>query len=175
MKKAAFLVLCAMGASSALAQGTTVGPAGANATTGPTPSAQEFVQKAAMSDLFEIQSSKLALDKGNDQAKSFAKQMITDHQKTSSELKGLMKADGIKEPPSRLDSPHQATIETLKAQNGKDFSKAYYDSQQTAHKEAVSLFERYSRDGDDPKLKEWAGKTLPTLQHHQEMADALGR
>jgi len=35
------------------------------------------------------------------------------------------------------------------------------------------LFERYSKSGDNPKLKDWAGKTLPVLQHHLQMAEAL--
>jgi putative membrane protein len=44
-----------------------------------------------------------------------------------------------------------------------------------AHKSAVSLFQRYSKGGDNAKLKDWAQKTLPTLQHHLEMADMLNK
>jgi hypothetical protein len=33
----------------------------------------------------------------------------------------------------------------------------------------------FTRAGDDPKLKDWAGKTLPTLRHHLEMAQNLGK
>jgi putative membrane protein len=29
--------------------------------------------------------------------------------------------------------------------------------------------------GEDPKLKDWAGKTLPALKHHLEMAQALDK
>jgi putative membrane protein len=47
--------------------------------------------------------------------------------------------------------------------------------QVSAHKDAVSLFERYSKAGDNSKLKDWAGKTLPTLQHHLQMAENLKR
>jgi putative membrane protein len=47
--------------------------------------------------------------------------------------------------------------------------------QLSAHKDAVSLFERYAKGGDDPDLKSWAGKTLPTLKHHLEMAQSLNR
>jgi putative membrane protein len=39
-------------------------------------------------------------------------------------------------------------------------------------KDAVSLFERYSKSGDNSKLKDWAGKTL---QHHLQMAEELKR
>ena len=47
--------------------------------------------------------------------------------------------------------------------------------QVSAHKDAVSLFERYAKGGDDPKLKDWAGKTLPALQHHLEMAQEMNK
>jgi putative membrane protein len=47
--------------------------------------------------------------------------------------------------------------------------------QVSAHEDAVSLFERYSKRGDNDKLKDWAGKTLPALQHHLEMAQAINQ
>jgi putative membrane protein len=37
----------------------------------------------------------------------------------------------------------------------------------------VSLFERYAKGGDNAALKDWAGKTLPALQHHLQMAEGL--
>src|SRR5215213_11030639 len=50
--------------------------------------AQQFAQKVAISDMFEIESSKLAADKTkNDGIKNFANHMMTDHQKTTNELK----------------------------------------------------------------------------------------
>jgi putative membrane protein len=45
----------------------------------------------------------------------------------------------------------------------------------SAHKDAVSLFERYAKSGDNANLKDWAGKTLRTLQHHLDMAQELGK
>ena len=53
------------------------------------------------------------------------------------------------------------------------FASVYDSMQVSAHKDAVSLFERYAKGGDDDKLKDWAGKTLPALQHHLEMAQQL--
>jgi hypothetical protein len=41
-------------------------------------------------------------------------------------------------------------------------------------KDAVSLFERYAKGGEDPK-KDWAGKTPPALQHHLEMAQPIDK
>jgi hypothetical protein len=39
----------------------------------------------------------------------------------------------------------------------------------------VSLFQRYGKGGDNSKLKAWAITTLPTLQHHLDMAEGLDR
>ena len=47
--------------------------------------------------------------------------------------------------------------------------------QVSAHKDAVSLFQRYANGGDDQQAKDWASATLPTLQHHLEMAQNLDK
>jgi putative membrane protein len=59
--------------------------------------------------------------------------------------------------------------------SGADFAREYRSIQVSAHKSAVSLFQRYADGGDDAKLKAWAAKTLPALQHHLEMAEALNK
>src|ERR1700759_2325384 len=63
---------------------------GINATVGITPTTQDFVTEAAQSDMFEIQSSKLALNSADAPTKAFAQQMIDDHTKTTDELKGAV-------------------------------------------------------------------------------------
>jgi putative membrane protein len=77
--------------------------------------------------------------------------------------------------PTELDSSHQSMLDKLKGASGKDFSSNFDSDQVSAHKDAVSLFERYAKGGDNAELKDWAGKTLPTLQHHLEMAQELGK
>jgi putative membrane protein len=41
------------------------------------------------------------------------------------------------------------------------------------HEKAVKLFSKESSSGKDAELKAFATKTLPTLQHHLEMARQL--
>lgn len=175
MKKATIVALCALFAASAGAQ--SMGEkTGADAMLGVTPSTEDFVKEAAMSDMMEIQSSKLAVDKGDAQAKSFAQHMITDHQKTTMELQALIKTGAVKAtPPTALDSAHQSKLDKLNKETGRDFTSTYDEMQVSAHKDAVSLFERYSKGGDNPQLKDWAGKTLPALQQHLQMAQALNK
>ena len=40
--------------------------------------------------------------------------------------------------------------------------------QVSAYKDAVSLFERYSKSGENPELKAFAAKTLPHLQNSSQ-------
>ncbi len=75
--------------------------------------------------------------------------------------------------PSALDSAHQTKLDKLKGLSGSDFVSSYRTMQVDAHKDAVDLFERYAKGGDDAELKSWAGKTLPALKHHLEMAQGL--
>jgi putative membrane protein len=147
---------------------------GVNSALGISPTTTDFVKEAAISDMFEIQSSKLAQDKGNAAEKTFGEQMITDHTKTTTELKGLVSSGKVKaDLPTALDGSHQSMLDKLKGESGKNFSSGYDSDQISGHKEAVSLFERYAKGGDNPDLKDWAGKTLPMLRHHLEMAQDL--
>lgn len=147
---------------------------GVNSVLGISPSTQDFVTEAAVSDMFEIQSSELALQRGDEPTKAFANQMIAAHRKTTEELKGLLASANIQiTPPAALDSSHRGKLDDLQKLQGADFVRQYHKDQVDAHEAAVSLFERYAKDGDNAALKQWAGKTLPELQHHLAMAQKL--
>lgn len=175
MRRSLIALGCVLLAGPALAQ--SVGEkTGVNSVLGVAPTTADFVKEVAISDMFELQSNKLGAEKGNAADKHFAEQMITDHTKTSNELKGLVTSGKVKaELPTALDSAHQSKLDKLKSASGKDFSDDFSSQQVSAHKDAVSLFERYAKGGDDPSLKEWAGKTLPALQHHLDMAQSLDK
>src|ERR1700710_2032193 len=175
MKRSIIALGCLLFAGPALAQSAGE-KTGVNSTLGISPTTADFVKEVAISDMFEIQSNTLAKDKGNAAEKTFASQMVTDHTKTSTELKGLVSSGKVKaELPGALDSSHQSKLDKLKGENGKDFSSDFDSMQVDAHKDAVSLFERYAKGGDNADLKDWAGKTLPTLRHHLEMAQNLDK
>jgi putative membrane protein len=101
--------------------------------------------------------------------------MIADHTKTSEELKAMVPADAKAAIPAALDSSSQSKIDKLKNAKPDDFSSEFDSMQVSAHKDAVSLFERYAKGGEDAKLKGWSDKTLPALKHHLEMAQNLGK
>lgn len=145
---------------------------GVNSVLGIAPKTSDFVNEAATSDMFEIQSSQLAAQRTTGDVQSFANQMVTDHTKTTSELKGL--APQLKVSlPNQMTSSQQSMLDKLKGLQGNDFAKQYMDDQVSAHKNAVSLFQRYGKSGRNDKLKDWANQTLPMLQHHLDMAQSI--
>lgn len=147
---------------------------GVNSTLGIPPTTEDFVKEASMSDMFEIESSKLALQKGGDATKAFAQQMIDAHHKTTSELKALLDGGKVKAVPATAMSDAQTkSLEELRGLSGNDFDEAYQDEQEDAHEDAVDLFKRYGSEGDNPDLKAWAAKTVPALEHHLKMAEDL--
>lgn len=168
-------IVAMIAASPAIAQ--SVGEkTGVNSTLGITPSTEDFILQAAQSDKFEIQSSQLAEANAGDKVKSFAADMVAAHTKTSEQLVKAVGSSGAKASiPTDMSSAQKSMLDDLKSRKGDDLAEAYVDDQVSAHKDAVSLFQRYADGGDNPKLKEWAAKTLPDLQHHLEMAQALDK
>ena len=176
MKKAILAVAIAVALTSSAALAQSVGEkSGVNSALGIAPKTEDFIKEAAMSDMLEIEAGKIAQQKGNADEKKFAEQMITDHTKTSTELKGLLAGEMKAAIPTALDDASQKKLNKLKDAKPEDFAGEYDPMQVSAHKDAVSLFERYAKGGEDSKLKDWAGKTLPALQHHLEMAQAMDK
>ncbi|WP_312408299.1 DUF4142 domain-containing protein [Rhizobium sp.] len=168
----ASLVLCAGGAFAQSAAEST----GVNSALGVAPKTEDFIMEASASDVFEIESSKLALQKGNDATKAFAQQMVTDHEKTTAELKTLLASGKVQgNPVATLTEDFKEEIDELAKLDGDEFSEEYIDDQVDAHEDAVDLFKRYADEGENADLKAWAAKTLPALEHHYQMAQDLDK
>ncbi|MGX5839908.1 DUF4142 domain-containing protein [Mesorhizobium sp. ArgA1] len=133
-------------------------------------SAQDFVDKAAVGGMFEVDSSKIFEGKAQDQGvKDFAQKMIDDHGGANAKLESIAGEQKLTVP-KELDAKHKADLDSL--QNAKD-DKPYVQMQRDAHSEAVTLFESYAKDGDNAQLKSFASETLPTLKMHQEMIEKI--
>jgi putative membrane protein len=138
-----------------------------------------FVAKVPGANMFEIESSKLALEKASaDDVKKFAQQMIDDHTKAGEDFKAALEkvetTSATKPSGSAMDARQQGMMDELKSASGDDFEAKYIKMQTDAHKEAVALFSAYANSGDDPALKEFAKKTLPTLEMHEKHVKELG-
>jgi len=154
---------------------------------------QEFMRLAAMSDRFEIATSRLAQQKSQNAAvKQFAEHMIRDHEKTTAELQQMSAAAcGMPQnlarsggqvartagpgPHDGLDQQHRALLQQLGQASGAEFDRLYARQQAMSHQQAVDMFRNYAQQGDTPALRQWASTTLPALEHHLQMAQQLQR
>lgn len=136
-------------------------------------SAADYVATAASSDMFEIESSKMALEMSkSDGVQTFAKHMVSDHSTTTKEIMAAAEKDGIAVPKAMMPK-HAAMLEKLKAAKGDDFTAQYIQMQVMAHEEAVALHTGYSQNGDDAALKAVATKAVPIVTEHLKDAQAL--
>ncbi|BAK82759.1 DUF4142 domain-containing protein [Komagataeibacter medellinensis] len=147
---------------------------GINSLMGVAPRTADFVKIATINDMFEIQSSELALQNHDPALTAFATQMIEDHKKTSAALKDQLRSGTVQlAPPTALDESHQDMLDKLKTLHGRDFALQYRSDQIEVHQDAVSLFRRYGEGGENAGLKTWASNTVPTLESHLQAARAL--
>ncbi|MDO1560210.1 DUF4142 domain-containing protein [Brevundimonas sp. 2R-24] len=141
-----------------------------------TPSdAMGFLQMAAVSNMFEIESSRLAKEKNQPAPiTEFADMMITDHTRAGQDMQAAVSEAGLNfTMPTSLDAEHMQKMNDLRGLNGEDFGDRYLDIQTEAHERAVALFQNYAQNGDNPRLKQFAATTLPALQRHLDRVRQL--
>jgi putative membrane protein len=133
-----------------------------------------FRQMAMISDSFEIESSRLALQQSrNPRVRAFANRMIQDHTMSSQALMGGMQMAAMGGMTPSLDGRHAAMLNQLAGASGPQFDSLYAQMQVMAHQEAVGLYSAQAQAGTDPNYRAFAQQTLPTLQHHYAMARRL--
>jgi putative membrane protein len=135
---------------------------------------QQFVQKAAISDLFEIQSGQMAQQKAtNDDYRQFGQMVNDDHSKTSQQIKSMAQNMPGVQLPTAPDSAHKQKLDKLQTLNGAQFEDQFKKDQVAGHQDAIKLFEGYAQKGDNADLKKFAQDTLPKLKEHLQHAQAL--
>ena len=135
--------------------------------------AQEFVQRAAVGDMFEIQTGNMALQKSTmAEVRTFAEQIVADHSASSQELMALAQQKNLTVP-TTLPQDKQAIITRLDGKTGVPFDKDFADVQEDAHEDAVELYRQAVQDLEDADLRAFAQKILPKLEMHLDHANEL--
>ena len=130
----------------------------------------EFAVEAAMTNLKEVEASNVAVKKARSaEVKAFAQTMVTDHQKAYDELKALAANKNITIPMT-LGEDETKAAQKLADESADDFDRKYTDQMVDDHRKAVDKFEKAAKDCEDADLRAWAGKMLPGLRHHLDMA-----
>jgi putative membrane protein len=135
-----------------------------------TPTAQQFADSAAQSDLYEITAGRLAIEKGESaQTREFAQMMVTDHTRSSENLKAAIARSGqTLDLPAKLDAAHEAQIDVLRSLAGADFDREYLSQQMAAHRKTLDVLKSYGGEGDTAELRQFAQATIPVVQKHHD-------
>jgi putative membrane protein len=133
----------------------------------------DFVQKAGSGGMMEVELGNLAATNAqSDRVKAFGAMMVSDHTAAGNELKQLASSNNI-QAPSMLMPDHQKHVDMLKSKTGAAFDKAYMDMMVKDHKEDVAEYKKASTGLSVQTYKDFASKTLPTLQKHLDSAQAV--
>jgi len=129
--------------------------------------ARSYVTMAGASDLFEIQSSELALEKSrNARVREFAQMMITHHRMTTEQVTAAARAAGMTPPAPQLNSMQRDMMTKLQSASATDFDRTYIEQQRQAHQMALALHQTYAARGDTPQLQQVARTAVPIIQQH---------
>ena len=144
-----------MSGNNAAATGTALAPA-------------EFVAAVAGSDMYEIESGKLAQSKGtSDAIKQMGAKLVTDHTKSSTDLKAAAAAASpAVTVPAALPVDQEAKLAALRAATGAEFDRLFVEQQKAAHQMTLGVLQSYASGGTAGPLKDFATKAAPVVEAH---------
>jgi putative membrane protein len=136
---------------------------------------QTFVVDVAKDSMAEVELGRLAVQKAvKPEVKQFGQRMIDDHSKANDELKTMAQQKGITLP-GDIGPKANALKARLEKLSGEQFDRTFMQAMLMDHRKAVNAFKHESASGQDPDVKAWAAKTLPTLEEHLKQAQDTTR
>ncbi|HEY0626391.1 MAG TPA: DUF4142 domain-containing protein [Allosphingosinicella sp.] len=149
--------------------------ASAGAEAGVPQNGQEYATMVGGSDMYEIESSRLAQEKAQRQEiKDLAQMIVTDHEKSTADLKtAAQQAQPAITVTPQMTPEQQANLQALRSANGAQFDQAYLQQQLAAHQKALQIVQGYAQNGDVASLKQHAQTVSGPIQRHLERAQQL--
>jgi putative membrane protein len=165
-----------------LAIAFTTGIVGAQARTrGPTEAALGpvdlyFVTQTSLGTPFQVDSGKVAREKGRTQAiRSYAQLMVSSHIAVNRALQAILERKGPVPPPTLLKAAYATILSTLRREAGRRFDEDYVRGQVAYQKANAALYQYEIENGSDADLERFAQETLPKILDHLEKALELER
>jgi putative membrane protein len=135
-------------------------------------SAASFLQQAAQIDIAEVGAGKLAQQKSENAAvQDYGKMLEMDHAKHLTAVGDVAKSMGISIPAEPADADKQEAAK-LQGLAGPAFDQEFVKHMVEGHQLAITKYTDEAKAGN-ADTSALAQKTLPALQHHLEVAEAL--
>jgi putative membrane protein len=128
-----------------------------------------FLTKNQQTNLAEITTGNLAVEKGGPMVQSMARQIVADHQTASQQNKAASDAVGVTQPtePNEMQKQQAATLQGL---SGAEFDRAWLQIQIEGHRMAVADADTEIKTGTNAQVKTYAQTFLPVAQGHLDAA-----
>ena len=138
--------------------------------------AAPYVMAAGQSDLYEINSSQIAVQKSQNPAvRRFAEMLIKHHQKTTAATLAAATKARMAPTPPMMDPGATASIAELQGASPADVDRLYLGQQGPAHQAALDLHRGYAANGDQAALRTSARKAVPIVTAHLAAVQRLQR
>jgi len=167
------LGLSVLAAGAAAAQGTARETPGQKPSAPPqvqiTPQENALLDQLHGANIREIAAGKLAQRHAESpEVKQYGEHLVKEHSQADQELWSLARQAGVKLPevgPGKLDQ-----LERLR---GKDFDRAFLNAMVKDHEKVIAHLRETRPQVNNPEVRAFVDKTLPTLQHHEQQAKKL--
>jgi putative membrane protein len=127
---------------------------------------QEYLQKSAAGDIFEIQGGQMAQQKGQStEVKDLGARLEADHTKSLSETRDLAKQLGVSLP-TKPDAKMQSLLNQFAAASGAAFDRTYAQGEVNDHHEDIADATKEVNQGSNSKVKQSASQEIPILRTH---------
>jgi putative membrane protein len=133
----------------------------------------KFYRDAAEGGIAEVAMGNLAQQKAESASvKEFGARMVKDHSAANEKLKALAQSKNITLPanPSVAEMEAKAKLQAL---SGQSFDKTYIKGMLQDHQQDIAVFRQEASSGRDPDARAFASATLPTLEAHLKMIQAI--
>lgn len=140
-------------------------------------SADTFVDRAAVADMYAIAAARLALCRSSSpEVQALAAKELADHTTSIHHLQAaleMLETRGVAPPPDELPPELVEELEELRAVPDDRFDSTYVDQQIAAHEEELALLTGYREEGDNAQLRSYAAAFAPVIERHLQLAREL--
>jgi putative membrane protein len=134
------------------------------------------LQAAAQFGRFQVEAGQMASARAtSDPVRDFARTLVRDHLQAEAEVKALASSRKVSLP-TEPSAAHKRLLTSLGQQSGKAYDEAYVREAGVAqHKQGIALLEKAQQTAKDPDIRALAGRGLPMMRRHLDMAQNLAQ
>jgi putative membrane protein len=136
---------------------------------------KQFMKIAAQAHMTEAHLGQMAEAQASDASlKAFAQTLVHDHSIAYGELRALSYKTG-EEIPKGINVGKDTAIQQLAKLKGSSFERRFLQHEIQDHEKAIAAFKREANHGQNPDVKGYAQKLIPTLEGHLHKAQEIAK